>query len=79
MKRVLPKRGAPPLVAQASKPAVSQVSKLARRGSLRTREPQDALPTWKCGDTAGWETCATADGPALFTHPFSPASRPVVP
>ena len=43
------------VVAQASKPAVSQVSKLAGRGSFRALRQCEGLPTWKSATRQVWK------------------------
>jgi hypothetical protein len=47
------------VVAQVSKPAVSQVSKLARRESFPAHRMTTFYRLGRCGDTAGLETCVT--------------------
>ena len=46
------------MVAQASKPAVSRVSKSATGGTFFAATNGRRSADWEVGETAGWETCA---------------------
>ena len=54
------------LVAQASKPAVSQVSKPAAGGNLQRVRARRRPADLEVGDPAGLETCATGTSPPRF-------------
>ena len=58
------------MVAQASQPAVSRVSKPASAGTIPAAPKRRGPADWEVGDTAGSETCATKNGAPISEFLF---------
>src|SRR2546422_11581619 len=74
-----PPKAVDKLVAQSSKPAVSQVSKPATRPNSRTLPDFPRSADLEIGDTAGLETCATLRLSDFVHSPTDPPTHRVVP